>query len=346
MIPAYQPSDALLTLVTTICTDNPQQPIIVVNDGSTGNAATVFEQLSHYPNVTTLTHAVNLGKGQALKTAINHYLLNAHPTSLGIVTADADGQHAYADIKHLMSKLVQQPAVLWLGSRTLNKNVPLRSRFGNALTRKVFSLIMKKSVYDTQTGLRGIPRVLMPDLLRIPTSGYEYELDMLLRAIRKDIDIREVSIATIYINDNESSHFNPLLDSLKVYFVFLRYLAASASSALVDFLCFALLFLASQQVFCSIVGARFISGVFNFVLCKKMIFKSDNHVIFDALRYLILAIFSLSLSYVLVIGLIDAYRLNVYVSKLIADVSVFFVNFAIQKVLVFPTGILKEESST
>lgn len=336
IIPAYQPGEALLTLVREILTQNSKQNIIIVDDGSAEATKTIFDKLRTLPNVIVLQHAINLGKGQALKTAFNYYLLNYDTTSVGVVTADADGQHSSKDIEIICQELKNDRTTLVLGSRSLNKNVPLRSRFGNTLTRKIFHLLMRKPVHDTQTGLRGIPRFILPELLQINATRYEYELDMLIRIIRKKIAIKEIPIETIYIDDNKSSHFNPILDSLKVYFVFIRYIAGSISSAVVDFVGFVILNLLTHQLFFSIAGARVISGTFNFFICKKMIFKSGGHFSLEAVKYLLLAIFSLGLSYILVLGLSKDYGVNLYLSKIIADISVFLINFTIQKVIIFP----------
>lgn len=339
VIPAYQPTETLLTLIEKLSQADASQPIVVVNDGSKG-AESIFAKLSGFPQVTVLQHAVNLGKGQALKTAFNYCLLTYGQT--GIVTADADGQHTVKDIQTILNQLQTFPTILWLGSRTLNTHVPLRSRFGNSLTRKIFRLIMGKSIYDTQTGLRGIPGELLPDLLRIPSSRYEYELDMLMHAIEKKVEIREVPIETIYLDGNKSSHFNPIVDSLRIYFVFIRYIAASISSACIDFLSFAFFYIASHKIFLSLVGARILSGTFNFFLCKKVIFKSGKNATFEAIKYIMLAVFSITLSYILVKGLANNYGVNLYLSKILADICVFLINFTIQKVIIFPASAVRE----
>ena len=78
------------------------------------------------------------------------------------------------------------------------------------------------SLRDTQTGLRGVPRALFEGLLNLRTHGYDFELDMLLLVKRSNIEIIEIPIETVYLEDNNSSHFNPLLDSLKIYMVFYK----------------------------------------------------------------------------------------------------------------------------
>lgn len=54
-----------------------------------------------------------------------------------------------------------------LGTRRFVGKVPLRSCFGNSLTRAVFSLVSGAKVYDTQTGLRGFSVDMLPWLCEI-----------------------------------------------------------------------------------------------------------------------------------------------------------------------------------
>src|SRR5206468_2047006 len=114
--------------------------------------AGIFEQAARLPKVRLVSHAVNLGKGAALKTGIQH-ALSAFPQLRGVVTADADGQHHPEDIERVAARLVEQPEALVLGARSFDGSVPLRSRFGNLLTRRLMQLVVGARLQDTQTGL-------------------------------------------------------------------------------------------------------------------------------------------------------------------------------------------------
>src|SRR5438046_2917295 len=92
VIPAYKPAAGLPDAVTMVMGSGVFQRAIVVDDGSGPEFAPIFERLSAMEGVTVLRHAVNLGKGAALKTALNHAACD-YPEALGVVTADADGQH-------------------------------------------------------------------------------------------------------------------------------------------------------------------------------------------------------------------------------------------------------------
>ncbi len=335
IIPAYQPSELMIELVKKLIQLNKAYELIIVNDGSEGKSRDVIEEVSSYPNVTIIHHPMNMGKGEALKTAFQHYLTYFSDQSPGVVTADADGQHSPEDIQKIATKLLQSKKELILGSRQFDTQTPLRSRFGNTLTAKIFQLIMRKGLKDTQTGLRGISRSLVAEFEKVTGSRYEYELNMLMYTMKNKIPISEVPIQTIYIDDNKSSHFNPIIDSLKVYFVFFRYILGSLSGAAVDFLFFTLFYFFTHHLFFSVAGARVISGIFNFTLCKQLIFKSENNWRSEFIKYVSLAVFSMLLSYLFIEALTRNHFMNVYYGKLIADVCIFIFNFTVQRIFVF-----------
>lgn len=181
---------------------------------------------------------MNLGKGRALKTAFNHCLLASGGISggadsvcrgiPGCVTADSDGQHTPADILACMRSLWDNPESLILGCRDFDgPAVPARSSFGNKCTRQVFRYLLGLSVSDTQTGLRAIPAFFMEKLLEVKGERFEYETNMLIEAKNLNIRILEVPVKTIYIEENKTSHFNPIKDSLRIYLVFGKFLFSS-----------------------------------------------------------------------------------------------------------------------
>ena len=142
------------------------------------------------------------------------------------------------DVHNLAKCFSADANCLWLGSREFEGNVPLRSRFGNKLTKKVFRFFIGKSLIDTQTGLRGIPIRLLKEMLKVSANGYEFELEMLIVASKSGIAIKEMPIKTVYEDGNKGSHFNPIIDSIKIYFVFIRFSALSIITAVIDFMAF------------------------------------------------------------------------------------------------------------
>lgn len=333
LIPALRPGPALVRLVRELASA-PFDRIVVVDDGSGAGYQERFGECRALPRVEVLQHAVNLGKGAALKTGINHVLC-ACPEVLGVVTADADGQHHPDDVLRVARRLAQQPDRLVLGSRVFGPEAPWPNRFGNAVTRRLVRLLIGHALADTQTGLRGIPRSLLPHLLAIPSSGYEFELDMLIAAKHRACPVVEEKIRSIYPEAGGASHFNPLLDSMRVYFVLLRFSAVSLLTAAVDNLAFLLAFNATARVAPSQVAGRAVAVLFNYGAARRAVFLSRERHRILLPRYLLLVLASGCASYGLIQGLRAAFGWPVMAAKIAAESVLFIANFAIQRDFVF-----------
>lgn len=335
MIPAYNPNDALIHLISDIrilC----RCPILVVNDGSGAKCSYIFNQIRSLEQVTVIEHDANSGKGQALKTGFT-YILKSMPKVNGIITADADGQHSPNDITRIVSESIHptyNSKSLLLGTRTFNGKVPLRSKIGNIITEKIFQLITRTQIADTQTGLRYLSADLAKKCLDIESNGYEFETEMLLLATRKRCTIKEIEIETIYIDDNRSSHFSPLKDSIKIYWTFLRFTGVSISSAIIDYLLFYIVLLLTDSTLKSFVIARLFSACYNYTMSKRIVFKSDEDSYDSIVKYIVLAI-TLLISSILLTQIIINLGISAMYAKLIAECLLFISSFAIQKLFVF-----------
>jgi glycosyltransferase involved in cell wall biosynthesis len=345
IIPAYQPGQELVKLIEELVFD-PQQKIIVVDDGSTGRSRDIFDHLSrHSKQVEILHHAVNLGKGQALKTAFNHFLVRYATDHPGVVTADADGQHVTEDILQVCSALEKHPQAICLGSRILDADVPFKRRVGNKLTIQIFKLVTGVRLMDTQTGLRGIPTAFLSELLHSAETGYDFELDMLIRAARQGFQFLEIPIQTIYMEGNRGSHFNYFRDSFKIYFVFLRFSMLSLATAAIDYLVFVIAFWFLHNILIGIILARLVAGTFQFTLGKIWVFKSSNKAIGEVVKYIALVFGLMVLSYGLITPMVTYLNLSPYISKVIAEGSIFLLSFAAQNILVYNSRSIQDKNT-
>ena len=333
VIPAYRPSAGLPALVSALA-DYSFAAIVIVDDGSGPEFTATFAEAARFPNVQLLRHAVNLGKGAALKTAFNHILCFL-PEVAGVVTADADGQHAPEDIARVAEVLAANPSALVLGARNFGSDVPLRSRFGNLLTRGVMHALLGRRLTDTQTGLRGIPASLLPRLLRLEATGYEFELEMLIAAHQLSMPVVEQPIRTIYEPGNKSSHFNPIVDSMKIYFVLLRFGSVSFASALLDNLVFILTVHRLGSVLGAQVLGRVFSVTFNYSMVRRSVFYSRQRHQSVLPRYLALTAVSGACSYAGIEFLYRRFAVPVVAAKLAVETFLFFVNFAVQRLFIF-----------
>lgn len=340
LIPAYNPDGRLLEMVAGLQAIGFGR-ILVVDDGSAARCQPLFDQLQARPGCRLLRHAVNLGKGRALKTGFNHFLLQGEGDA-GVVTADADGQHRPEDVRKVAAELVAHPGDLVIGCRRLSGRVPLRSRFGNGLTRRVFTLLTGTRLADTQSGLRGIPRRFIPRLVGLRGDRYEYEMNMLLAARPAGVPIRQTDIETIYIDDNRSSHFHPLLDSMKIYFLLFRFLFSSLLSALVDFVVFSGLHLLGVELAPAIITARAVSGGINFLLNKRVVFRDRDHWLPEFVKFWALLVSRGALSLFLIHALVSRAGFPVVPAYLLVESSLFLVSFAVQREFVFPRAGAEE----
>jgi glycosyltransferase involved in cell wall biosynthesis len=226
IIPAYRPPGTLATFVEEVSACNEVAAVVVIDDGSRPDYRDLFNGIASLGKTTVLRHDTNAGKGAALKTAIVH-LLVAMPGLAGVVTADADGQHAVADVLRMVTFAGGIGEAMALGVRRFDGTVPLRSRLGNRLTRQVFRLVTGVSLGDTQTGLRYIPKRLLELVTRIAENGYAFEMAVLLAAVRHRWRIDELPIQTIYLDRNSPSHFSPVTDSLRIYAQLVRFVPDS-----------------------------------------------------------------------------------------------------------------------
>ena len=345
LIPAYKPEGTLRSLVEQLCSRPEIAGVVVVDDGDGPEFRAIFDALALLPRVHRLAHVVNLGKGSALKTGLN-YIGCEFPGSVGVVTADADGQHAAEDILRVAKALMESPRSLILGVRGFDANVPFRSKFGNTLTRTIMRAVTGQKLADTQSGLRGIPTGFIPHLMRLRATGYDFELDMLVTCREAEVPIRQVPIETIYIDNNRSSHFNPLRDSMRIYFVFVRFAAVSLMTAALD----NAVFIAGLQFLPSIllcqVISRLTAGLFQFTAARKRVFHSNVPISSALPRFLALVLFSGALSYVLIQTLLSYTQLNVIAAKLSAESVLFVISFVLQRDLVFTRAKGTRESVT
>ncbi len=353
IIPSLEPDERLPLLLGQMKQAGIEN-IVLVDDGSGPEYAPVFERAKREFGCVVLRHAVNLGKGRALKTAFNH-CLNTWPQAPGAITADSDGQHSAADILRFMQAMAEHPDSLLLGCRDFDDaGVPFKSRWGNKITCFMFKALCGVSVSDTQTGLRGVPAAFMRRLLTVPGERFEFESNMLIET-RDRLPILELPIQTIYDSkENHTSHFHPLRDSARIYAIFGRFLFSSLSSSVLDLALFSLFLLLSLlsglfaptpsgngrvlTVFVCTALARVLSASYNYYINHRVVFHSRAGHKQAAVRYVLLAAVQMLAS----AGLVSLFTSLLcppagweIAIKAAVDIVLFFISFQIQREFVY-----------
>lgn len=340
LIPAYNPDDKFVAFIDEL--KGHSAPVVVVDDGSKAECQAAFTHAEE-AGFLVVHHEVNRGKGQAIRTglqAAKEHFASYDPHDC-VITVDCDGQHTLEAIQKVAACSEQNPGALVLGGRFQDEeDVPLRSKIGNTITRGVFKLATGLKIHDTQTGLRAIPFSLLDRMMELKGDRYEYEMNMLLYLKEWSIPYAEVAITTIYFDNNAGSHFNTLKDSWLIYKQIIKFISASVASFAVDyvaFLVFAMLLaktgLSDWKVPLAYAIARVISGIVNYVLNSKMVFKAGGVRAFVGYFVLWLIILGLGSGGSYLIH--DLWGLPGVVSKLCVDIPLFLLSYWVQRELIF-----------
>lgn len=297
LLPAYNPNIMMLKTLRELTKEG--FGILVVNDGSEKEFAELFEEARKYAVV--LSYEKNMGKGYALKYGMQK-ISEYFPEAKRFITADADGQHSTEDIVNIREKMRSGDDFI-LGIRDFKGNTPLRSRVGNSMSRLVFAVSTGHYLSDNQSGLRGFDLSHVPWMTRVGGNRYEYEMNVLIAAVKQRIKIRTVPIKTIYIDDNRSSHFNPVRDTLRIH----KNMFFGAGGSLISVF-LSIILVSVIDIFCGwsmwplrlyAIGmlSIILSWVLNrFVWYREFNFKGDKRLIFSAiLRWVLYVLVILSL---------------------------------------------------
>ena len=202
---------------------------------------------------------------------------------------------------------------------------------------------------DTQTGLRGIPAGLIPRVASIPGDRYEYEMAMLADAKNHEEKPLQIPIETIYIEENATSHFNPILDTIRVYRSLIQFCFSSVLSFLIDNGVFAAAMavmapkstLRRYDILIALVLARVISSHFNYLYNRFVVFPRKgrrHHIHRSYYGYIGLVIVMMVASYFLTEGasaVLDVKGVWITIVKIVAETILFVASYFIQKKFIF-----------
>jgi glycosyltransferase involved in cell wall biosynthesis len=216
VVPAYQAEASVGAVVSDLRRaarglGSSETPIIVVDDGSTDQTRALAEQAS----AIVLVHPANRGKGAALMTGLRKaYELGARTA----VSVDADGQHPANEAVALARHAAPEGALL-LGVRDLlGAGAPRANRFSNAFSNQWMSWFSARALRDTQCGLRRYP---LPETLELGlvSTGYEFEAEVILKAVRSGLPVLETNVRVIYPPAGERvTHFRNVRDPARIVF--------------------------------------------------------------------------------------------------------------------------------
>jgi glycosyltransferase involved in cell wall biosynthesis len=209
IVPAYQAEKTLPGVIADLRAAMPalQNAIFVIDDGSMdGTAAAATRAGCH-----VISHGRNRGKGAALVTGLATARARGHDVA---VTVDADGQHP-ADEARRVLEAERDPEAFVLGIRALaTAGAPRKNQMSNEISNFFISRFAGRALRDTQCGLRRYP---IAKTLRLAPrgEGYDFEAEVLLRAIWAGVPIVEEPIRVLYPEDRVT-HFHVVRDPWRI----------------------------------------------------------------------------------------------------------------------------------
>ena len=198
IIPAHNESENIGLLVEKL--KRKGLDVVVIDDGSSDGSGSIAREKGAH----VIIHEQKKGKGNSLREGFE-YALNQN--SDGVITLDGDGQHDVDDIDMFIEKTKQNPVCVINGTRMDNpKGMPLLRLLVNRVMSSMITTVCKQKIPDTQCGYRFI-HIDILRLLKLSSSDFEIESEVLIQSSRNGAKIYSVPIKTIYCN--ESSKINP-----------------------------------------------------------------------------------------------------------------------------------------
>ncbi len=209
LIPTYNNAKSVGKVIEDVLYYTDQ--IVVVNDGSTDETHKV---LSRFPQINVLSHPTNKGKGLALRNGFARAVEAGYEYAISI---DSDGQHFPDDLPRFIETLNDHPRAIIVGARNMDQSsVPGKSSFGNNFSNFWFKLETGISISDTQSGYRLYP-IKELQSMRFFTRKYEFEIEVLVRAAWKGIEVTQVPVKVFYpAKEERVSHFRPFRDFTRI----------------------------------------------------------------------------------------------------------------------------------
>ncbi|MFY0544684.1 glycosyltransferase family 2 protein [Brevibacillus sp. H7] len=191
VIPARNEEGAIAEVIRKVprrFRDDVEVKVLVVNDGSTDRTVEVSLQAGADE---IYTMPVSTGLGAAVRAGLREaYRRGAHYA----VMIDADNEYPAEQIPELVEPLLAGKADYVIGSRFLGtiKGMKWHRRMGNYLFTAVQCMLLRRFIYDGQSGMRAFNRAALADLEII--HDYNYAQVMTLNLVRKGYRMMEIPI--------------------------------------------------------------------------------------------------------------------------------------------------------
>ncbi len=199
LMPAFNEAKTIHQVVARVQAVPLDLEIVLVNDASSDGTAGIVDDLAA-PNVRVLHHAVNRGKGAAIRTALDA------ATGDMVVIQDADLEYDPNDLVRLMEPLADGRADVVYGVRSLHSQ-RLIMRLGNRFVTLLANLLYGQRLRDMETCYKMMCRELAQSL-DLECRRFDVEAEITAKVLRSGYTIYEMPIS--YTARYENKKLSPL----------------------------------------------------------------------------------------------------------------------------------------
>ncbi len=220
LIPVYNEEKSIkkiIDLVKKVDIGKVNKEIVVVDDGSTDKTLEVLKKIK---NIKLIGYNKNIGKGEAIRTAIKH------ATGDIIIIQDADLEYDPNDYKALIKPIIEGKAKVVYGSRRLKKENKKHSGFsfylgGISLTFIANLLYPNLHITDEPTCYKVFKADILKNL-NLKCKRFEFCPEVTAKIARKGIKIHEVPISYYPRTAKEGKKIN-WRDGIEAVWTLLKY---------------------------------------------------------------------------------------------------------------------------
>jgi glycosyltransferase involved in cell wall biosynthesis len=198
-MPAFNEAKTIQDVVARVQAVPLDLEIVLVNDASSDGTGGIVDDLAS-PNVRVLHHAVNRGKGAAIRTALDA------ATGDMVVIQDADLEYDPNDLVRLTAPLADGTAEVVYGVRSLHSQ-RLIMRLGNRFVTLLANLLYGQRLQDMETCYKMMCRELAQSL-DLECRRFDVEAEITAKLLRSGYTIYEMPIN--YTARYENKKLSPL----------------------------------------------------------------------------------------------------------------------------------------
>jgi glycosyltransferase involved in cell wall biosynthesis len=194
LIPVYNEEKTIQEIVRRVDAMGLAEEIVIVDDGSKDRTREILKYMEENPparaRLCVVLHEKNMGKGMAVRTAINHASGDV------LLIQDADLEYDPRDYPALLKPLIERIADVVYGSRFLGG--PRRPiLFWNMVANKILTLVTNvlynNILTDMETGYKVFRKEIVNEM-QLHARGFEFEPEFTAKILKRKVRIFEVPI--------------------------------------------------------------------------------------------------------------------------------------------------------